>query len=212
MATQPVETPVQHGAPLPERLYDYVLLGAIIAVAAGGAIVYFGYHGWVSQDIAKDWAYAGIGFPFLGLSVGLFIFSYGWQCGDVARAIRMTFWLCLGALALIVAALALLSVFKGRKSSGGDEAEGESGSDSGGSSLLGGFIGHAFNDDAYLGNGSYNNGGSLFGGGFGSSPPAEPQFRPNEQLAIHCLYCGERYVPSPPKAICPHCGHSAFAG
>ena len=220
MTTSPIETPqppTLNQAPPPERLYEYVLLGMIIVAAMATAIGYFAYHGWFTQDVSKNTAYFGIGFPFLGLSGGLFAFSYGWQRGDIAKAIRMTFWLCLGSMALIAAGIALLTILRGGGGASSEEGETEgraaAGSSHGG--VLGGLMGHAFNDSDYV-SGSASNGwslgGTVLGRPFGNpqQPPAQ-RVTPDEPIVIHCLHCGERYVPAPPRAICPYCGASAFA-
>ena len=220
MTTTTVETPPAgvNQAPPAERLYEYVLLGMIIVAAMATAIGYFAYHGWFSQDISKNTAYFGIGFPFLGLSAGLFAFSYGWQRGDMSRAIRMTFWLCLGSMALIAAGIALMTILRGGGggSSEESEAEGEAASGSSHDSIIGGLVGHAFNDSEYAAGSASNGwsfGGTVPGHPFGNPQQASaPRVNPDEPIVIHCPHCGERYAPTPSRAICPYCGASAFAG
>ena len=218
MTTSPVETPPPGGvnqAPPPERLYEYVLLGMIVVAAMATTIGYFAYHGWFTQDVSKNTAYFGIGFPFLGLSGGLFAFSYGWQRGDMSRAIRMTFWLCLGSMALIAAGIALLTILRGGGAGAAEEgtAEDEAASTSSHSGVIGGLLGHAFDDSEYLGRQStgWSFGGTVPGRPFGNPQATTPSVRPDEPIVIHCMHCGERYVPKPPHAICPYCGASAFA-
>ncbi len=222
MTTSPVETPqppTLNQAPPPERLYEYVLLGMIIVAAMATTIGYFAYHGWFTQDVSKNTASYGIGLPFLGLAAGLFAFSYGWQRGDMSKAVRMTFWLCLGSMALIAGAIAVLALLRGGgggASSEEAEGEGEAASSSSHSGVIGGLMGHAFDESDYVGGSASRGwsfgGGTVFGRPFGnpSQLPAQ-SVHPNEPLVIHCPHCGERYVPTPPKAICPYCGASAFA-
>lgn len=215
MTASPAEPPPTPSAAEPElpppRLYEYVLLGMLLVVAMAVTIGYFAYHGWFTQDVAKSTAYYGIGLPYLGLSGGLFSFSYGWQRGDMARAVRMTFWLCLVSMALIAMVILLLVLLRGGRAPT-DEAEAgeESAASASHGSGIGGLLGHAFDDSDYLlGRGST---GWPFGGSvLGQSGSGQQQVEDNQPLVIHCLHCGERYIPAPPKAICPYCGASAFA-
>jgi hypothetical protein len=75
------------------RIYEYVLAGLLLAVAAGGLVGYHVYHGFVTEDIGRSRAYWGIGLAFVGVATGVYIFAYGWQRGDVAKALRMSMWL-----------------------------------------------------------------------------------------------------------------------
>ena len=210
VATPPAAPAGESTLPPPRR-YDYVLLGMVLVTAMAGTVLYFAYHGWYTQDIPKGTAYYGIGLPYLGLAAGLFSFSFGWQRGDMPRTIRMTFWLCVASAALIAAIILLFMLLRGsRAATAAIDAESDA-APGGHSSGATGILGHAFDDSDYFGRGGST--GWSFGGGVLGSPAGGGQqaVDSDRPLVIHCLHCGERYVPAPPKAICPYCGASAFA-
>jgi hypothetical protein len=186
------------GALLP-RIYEYVLAGLLLAISCGGVMGYHVYHGFITEEIARDRAYWGIGLPFIGLAAGIYIFSYGWQRGDIEKAVRMSMWLTLGAVGIIAAVLGALALRRSAGRGGGI-----------------GFLG--------FGNGSYRRrrrSGWYFGTGYDDDYEYDEYNDPRPifgrtspgragSIEIHCTKCGEMFVPQAPGGYCPRCGHSAI--
>jgi hypothetical protein len=193
MQDQPYEGQVA----LAPRIYEYVLAGLLLALGSGAAIAYHIYYGFVTEEISRNRAYWGIGLPFVGLAAGLYIFAYGWQRGDVAKAIRMSMWLSLGAIGIIAAVLGTLAIKRNARG--------------GGSFFALGMPMRRRRSGLFWGNSNDNYGSPWPGGGmFGDNQGDSPQSSP-DLLTVHCRNCGEMFVPQPPKAICPSCGYSAIA-
>lgn len=197
------EQPYYATGALPPRLYEYMLAGLLLFAGATAVTGYHVYHGFVTEEMARDRAYWGIGLPFVGVASGLYLFALGWQRGDVVKALRMSLWLSLGALGVIVAVLGVLAIkrhwrfgaralfsrrrgFRRRRS---------------GWSFGGSDDGH---DDGY-----YEDDIPVFDPTIYSDRTLDPG---PEILTVHCRNCGDMFTPVPPRALCPHCGHSAIAG
>lgn len=183
------------GAPglLPPRIWEYVLAGLLLALSTGAVLAFHVYHGFVTEEIARGRAYWGIGLPFVGVATGVYIFSYGWQRGDVEKAVRMSIWLSLGVLGIVAAVVGALALRRSVRSS-------------------------SFNLPG-LGYGRRGRGsGWRFGGSDGDQYDEYNDPRPifarssdgGSGLEIHCTNCGELFVPQAPGAYCPRCGHSAI--
>ena len=188
-----------------ERPFTYLASGALLALVSAALIVYVVYHGWLAQDIAKDWAYAGIGFPFLAYAAGVFLFSYGWERRDAARALRLTAIVCVLSVVAIFAAIIILAALAKSKGSAASAAGSAAAStDSEDGSILpvplvravGSILGDELEARAY----SDGAGGSV-----DDAAPLEE--RP---FTIRCLRCGSRFAPVPPRAVCPDCGEAAL--
>jgi hypothetical protein len=185
---------------LPPRLYEYMLAGLLLFAGAAAVTGYHVYHGFVTEEMARERAYWGIGLPFVAVASGIYLFALGWQRGDVVRALRMSLWLSLGALGVIVAVLGVLAVKRhvrglpgralGARRSRGPWRSGW---------MFGG------SDDGYYDEPSMP-GDVLFGGGDERRDPGP------DVLTIHCRGCGEMFTPAPPRGACPYCGFSAVAG
>jgi len=180
------------------RIYEYVLAGLLLAVAAGALVGYHVYHGFVTEEIARDRAYWGIGLPFVGVAAGLYIFAYGWQRGDVGKALRMSMWLSLGAVAVIVAVLGALALKRSGRIGLPGFVRGPYRR-----RRSGWYFGRSYDEGPYDDRPMF--GGPIFGGG-----TAEAVDRGPEVLTVHCRNCGEMFTPQPPRALCPHCGHSTI--
>jgi hypothetical protein len=190
------EERIRRRSALAPRLYEYVLAGLLLFAAAGAVLGYYVYHGFVTEEIARDRAYWGVGLPFVGVAAGLYIFAYGWQRGDVAKAVRMWMWLSLGAVAVLAAILGGLAL---RRSRFGPLGFGRR---SYRRHRSGWLFGNSYDD--------YDDGPFLLGGTFsrgGEDPPYDPG---PDILTVHCRNCGEVFTPQPPRGLCPHCGHSAI--
>jgi hypothetical protein len=178
---------------LAPRLYEYVLAGLVLTIGAGAATAYHVYHGFVTESMAREQAYWGIGLPFVGVVSGVFLFAFGWQRGDIERAVRMSMWLTLGAIGVLVAVLGVLSL----KRSGSARR-----------ALL--RFGQPERPQRQ---------GWHFGEHGDEEPeaPAPPQvwgsasWGTGDELTRHCRHCGEMFVPQPPRALCPSCGTSTFS-
>ena len=90
------------------RFWEHILGGVVLAVVSFAIVLYSAYHGWVAADLSSDWAYAGVGFGFMFFALGAFVFSFGWEAGDMEKAVRLTFFICVVMLATVVALLVLL--------------------------------------------------------------------------------------------------------
>jgi hypothetical protein len=181
---------------LAPRIYEYVLAGLLLAVAAGAVLGYHVYHGFVTGEVARERAYWGIGLPFAGVAAGLYIFAYGWQRGDVAKAIRMSMWLSLGAVGVLAAVLGGLALSRARFGALGI------GRAPHGRRRSGWFFGNNYDGD--------HDDLPMFDGPIFGGVRDEPQDRGPELLTVHCRNCGEMFTPQPPRALCPSCGHSAI--
>jgi hypothetical protein len=188
----PVQSPIQQLEP---RIYEYILAGLLLAAGAGAAMGYYIYHGFITNEIAHDRAYWGIGLPFVGVAAGIYIFAYGWQRGDVAKAVRMSMWLSLGVVGIIAAVLGVLALKRSTRIPG--------------FGILG-FGGRSYRNRRsgwYFGSGNdddydeYNYPRPIFA----RTSPASAG-----GIEIHCTNCGELFVPVAPGAYCPKCGHSAI--
>ena len=173
------------------RIYEYVLAGLLLAVSCGGVMGYHVYHGFITEEIARDRAYWGIGLPFVGLAAGIYIFSYGWQRGEIEKAVRMSMWLTLGAAGIIAAVLGALAL---RRSAG-----------KGGLGFFGGShrsqrSGWYFGDEDE----EYDE--------YADPRPIFARRSPGMAgtIEVHCTKCGELFVPQAPGGYCPRCGHSAI--
>ena len=191
------EGQVQGRSVLAPRIYEYVLAGLLLTGGAGAAIGYHVYYGFVAEEISRDRAYWGIGLPFVGLVAGIYLFAYGWQRGDVEKAVRMSMWLTLGALGIIVAVLGALAVKRSARNVGGGSSFFLFGSTRRRrrSGFSFGWGGDQYDDE-------YGLGGTLFDNQYEDSAP--------ETLEVHCRKCGGLFIPQPPRALCPNCGFSAL--
>jgi len=187
---------------LAPRIYEYVLAGLLLAVSAGGVVGYHVYHGFITEEIARDRAYWGIGLPFIGVVAGVYIYAYGWQRGDVEKAIRMSMWLSLGVLGIIAAVLGTLSLKRSARFGGiGLGFPGFGRSSYRRRPRSGWYAGSGYDD--------YNDDPPLFGGSIFGGDRDEASGRAGS-IEIHCVRCGEMFVPHAPGGYCPRCGHSAI--
>jgi hypothetical protein len=190
-ATNPYIAPADYGRPL-----DTLLAGAALSLGTLAAIIAIAYKTWYLHQMAEDSSIFILGFLFFVYTGGVWIFSYAWERGDASKAIRMTVAVvvlsAIGVLALAIA-FAMLSRARGggAASSGADEA-----------------LGHAARDD-----GLFSIGGILRTAGSyvdrGRLEIEEPEAAPSELETVACDRCGARFIPVPPKALCPYCGTPA---
>ena len=174
---------------LAPRIYEYVLAGLILTLTGAGLVGYHVYHGFVTLEIERELAYWGMGLPFIGVAAGLYVFSYGWQRGDVEKAVRMSMWLTLGAVAIIAAVLGALALKRIVRSGV-----------PGGIRLGGSVRGRS---GWYAGSDTHDQ--------YDDSRPLFARRTPGVAagIEIHCTKCGELFIPQAPGAYCPACGHSA---
>jgi hypothetical protein len=174
------------------RFWEHVLGGAVLAIVAFALVLYSAYHGWVVSDLSSDWAYAGVGFGFLFFALGAFVFAFGWEGGDMQRAVRLTFFICLVMLATVIALLVLL------KSKGtAAKAAGKVGSAA--TSTQGYDVAPVIHAVASM---------------FEDEDAVEDEAKDaaSETLfQIKCAGCGATFAPTPPAGKCPFCGEAALA-
>ncbi len=173
-----------------------MLAGLLLAGGAGAAIGYHVYYGFVTEEIGRERAYWGIGLPFVGLAAGIYIFAYGWQRGDIAKALRMSMWLSLGFVGIIAALLGALAVKRDPDGAGR-------------SFFRFGMPQRQRRSGLTIGDSDDNYEYTWAGGSFGGSEDDAPQQSPG-MLTVHCRNCGDMFIPQPPKALCPNCGYSAI--
>jgi hypothetical protein len=173
------------------RMLECVAGGLVLAIISFAVVVYAAYHGWYAHDLSRDWAYAGIGYGFTCYSVGVFIFSYGWQGGDMAKSLRLAFFICASTLVVIVALVMLLRARAdaAAKSAGIIESAGEA----------------DFNGVALL-----ESAGSMLMGEE-DEPEGEKLSRDSGVFQMICSHCGASFAPAPPKAECPFCHTTALS-
>lgn len=176
----------------PGRMLEYVAGGLVLATVSFAVVVYAAYHGWYAHDLPRDWAYAGVGYGFGCYAVGAFVFSYGWQGGDMVKALRLTFFICASTLVLIVALVMLLKARAeaAAKSAGAVAAAGKADFD--GVALL-------------------QSAGSMLIPGAEEEDEGEKLSRDSGPFQIICSACGLSFAPAPPRAECPHCHTPALS-
>jgi len=180
------------------RLWENVAGGLVLAIVSFAVVLYSAYHGWYAGDLSKDWAYAGIGFGFMFFALGAFVFAYGWERGDMQKAVRLTFFICVLMLAAILAIVVLL------KSKGAAAKEAGSVGSAASSAASGGD----FNPLPVL-----NAVGSMLMSGAedGEAAPDSMEDIADRPFQIKCRGCGASYAPTPPAAKCPFCNEAALA-
>ncbi len=175
--------------------------GGLLALASLALIVLLGYLVWIKGTLPQSdgvMLIAALAPFYIG---GVFLFSYGYELYDVARALRLTAIIVF----LTVAAVFIVAVLVVALGAMGDQESGSSGSGRSRASSQG-------NGGGGMGFGGFWFWPMIFGG-FGSptrtvtrevvrevptSPPA-PQ-------PIQCPFCGSSYVPEKTHFECPSCG------
>ena len=187
-----VTLPARQDEVATERYWEHVLGGAVLAAVSFAVVLYSVYHAWVVADLGSDIAYAGVGFGFMFFALGAFVFAYGWEGGDIPKAIRLSSIICAIALAAVIALLVLAKT-KGSAGKAAAKAGGKT-----------------FSEDGLDAVPVINAVVSMFE----EEPrtPAKPAPDPAEKLfQIKCRGCGARFAPVPPAARCPHCDEAALA-
>jgi hypothetical protein len=166
-------------------------LGGAVALGTLAAVLAIVYKTWYAQEMAEDTAILISGFLFFIYTGGVYIFCYGWARGDTGRAVRLTaVVVLLSAVAVLIAALvlAILSKARGGTSSSSDAAGG----------------GRELDLEMPLRVlGSYVDDGSV------SFEDERKKQDESDLFTVTCGNCGERFIPIPPKALCPTCGWAA---
>ena len=189
-APNPYAPPDDYGRPL-----DLLMTGGFLALGTMTGIVAIVYKTWRLHEMSENTSILIIGLLFFVYTGGVWVFSYGWERGDPAKAIRLTVVIVvLSAVAVLIAlvAMSILSRAKGG-ASGGDET---GAGDSGGAEVLGIRIAPVLRTA-----GSYVEDGRL--------QAEAPDESDSELSTVRCEQCGERFIPVPPKALCPFCGWAA---
>jgi hypothetical protein len=189
--------PAEPQAGAPGRFWEHVLGGVVLAAASFAVVLYSAYHGWVTADLSHDWAYAGVGFGFVFFAFGAFVFAFGWESGDMARSVRLAFFICLVMLATIIALLILL------KSKG---TAAKAAGDVGSAAASGG-------GDGYSPMPLVQAVGSMFLDDDDRQRKADREMAelPQTLFQIKCRGCSSSFAPVPPAAKCPYCGEEALA-
>jgi hypothetical protein len=175
----------------PGRPLDLLIGGGFVASVSLILIGGIAYRTWYQSTMTTDWAYGAIGLLFVIYTFGVFLFAYGYELYDVAKALRLTLIIALlsaAAIFLFVVLLAALSKLKG--GSGGDREE---------SSIHGGLL-RAI--------------GSMAEDRIEERPTRQPRDEDDalvtKPFIVSCQACGEAFTPLPPHAVCPGCGRSAL--
>jgi hypothetical protein len=188
----PYLPPADYGRPL-----DLILVGIALALGTMAGIGAIAYKTWYLHQISENTAIFIVGFLFFIYTGGVWIFSYGWEKGDAAKAIRLTVVIVvLSAVAVLAAALVLAFLSKARASSGGSDSTGAQTNDR---SVFGLPVGPILRTA-----GTYVDDGRLEMEDLEEKPESE-------LLTLTCGQCGQSYIPIPPRAICPNCGWAAVS-
>jgi hypothetical protein len=183
---------------MPERDWLSMSGGLLLAAVALAGVAYAAYHAWYAGDLTTGWAYGAIGFGFLFFALGAFVFAYGWERGDMEKALRLTFFVCVAALAAIVA-IVLLFKSKGGAAKGAAE--------------IGRATGSAARSGGYDAGRIFGALSSMLEDGTKAIDEAEaPAASHDRPFQLTCRGCGARYAPAPPRAQCPFCGEYALTG
>ncbi len=181
--------PLPFGPAIPARPLDVLVTGAVLALGTLAAIGAIAYHAWYLRDLPENAAIFVCGLLFFVYAAGVYVFSYGWERYDVERAVRLT------AVIVVLSAagfllLVLLLKLSGRAAGGGQSA------------------GAGDASEVDLGPALRTVGSFVQSGRLEAEDEAEPE--PESDLyTMTCGRCQERYIPLPPRAICPHCGWAA---
>lgn len=176
---------------VPTRPLDLLIAGGAVALGGMAGILAIVYKTWYLQEMSQDLALWISGFLFFVYAGGVYVFCYGWERGDAARAVRLTAVIVmLSAVAVLILAVALSLLSKAKDAAGASEAAPGTASENdfdvaGTLRVLGSYV-----DD-----GSYRS---------ETSRPPE-----SDLYAIDCHNCGQRYIPIPPRALCPSCNWAA---
>jgi len=198
-----VARPGYGGTAAEARPLEYLLGGAVAGLAFLGVALYVAYRAWIAGDFSKDLAYTSVGLAFVGVALGAFVFSYGWERRDAGKALGLTIKLCLGAVLVIAGGIALMALLSRARG-------GTSGGSGGGSAASSG------SDDGFDAAPLIRAAGSLLGDGvagihFGAEKATDGEPSQARPFTIACPHCGLRFEPKPPDALCPECGRSALA-
>jgi hypothetical protein len=173
-------------------------MAAITSLVLGFGVAYFTF-----QDPRLDQTlgtFLCVGFiPFY--IMGVFVFSYGWELYDIAKAIRLTAIIVVVtffATFMLVAVVAILGALGKSKSSSSDSSR-------------------SFSSRSSSSGGGSRGGGLLDGIGpiFINAPSTQTVTReivrevpvePPAPEPIPCEYCGRPYIPEENKYACPNCG------
>jgi len=177
----------------PGRPLDMLMTGGAVAMGALAAVLAIVYRTWYLHEMDEDLAILVSGFLFFVYTAGIYVFCYGWERGDVAKAVRMTvIVVLLSAVAVLVAALALAIL--SRTKGGAGSAAGAAGGGGEGMNLA----------VPLRVIGSYLDDGTV------RLDDGEREEREESELrTVACERCSQRFIPLPPKATCPDCGWAA---
>lgn len=207
-------------APRPMNL---LVVGGLAAGLSLAFIIYVIYRTFLAEDISR-----GTGGILLGMFgpiyvAGIYGFAYGWERGNVGKAVRLTA-IVVGITVAFVVILAVVFVMIAASSKkSGSSSSGSSGSDSdssgggGGESpaLAGGaataagassgrdYSGRNLLLDAMVV--SAGVGDRRQGAVADDEGPAQQQLAPSKGAAV-CPTCAARYEPGGSTHFCPHCG------
>jgi len=174
----------------PGRPFSLILGGAAVTIVSLFVLGFVAYHTFYAHTVSQNSGIFWLGLAFFPYAGGVFLFCYGYELCDAARALRLTLIVLVVSAAALVAFAVVLGVLS--KSKGAAAAVSESSGHSG--SAVGGGLPHAIFSvvDDYAG---------------GSRAAADEA--PSDLFAITCERCHHQYMPVPPKAVCPSCGWAA---
>ncbi len=172
----------------PGRPLMVLLGGASLALLALSFIVMAIYRTWVLEENSPQSAYPTLSLLFLAHMAGVYLFAYGYELYDRAKALRLTLVISVVSFGAITAVLAAIMLMMRAKDGTTDIA----------SLLEPDEPLRLAGDAAVLYPFTAPVTPSL--GRFDTAPgPAQP-------YAIKCIGCRHSFEPAPPRAICPICG------
>ena len=177
--------------PRTTRRLDLLMLGGAVALGALAAVLAIVYKAWYAQELAENTAILMSGFLFFIYTGGVYIFCYGWERGDVGRAVRLTAVVVLLSAVAVLATALVLSILS--KSKGGASSDNDAGG--GARDLDMGMPLRVL--------GSYVDDGSVR---FEDERKKQDE---SDLFTVTCGNCQERFIPIPPRALCPKCGWAA---
>lgn len=165
-----------------------LLGGASLALLALAFIIMAIYRTWILEENSPESAYPAISLLFLAHMAGVYVFAYGYELYDVAKALRLTLVISVvsfGAITAVLGAILLLTRVKESATAA--------------TSLIDPDEPLRFAGDA--------------GAMFPFSAPVTPSLgrfearsEPSQPFSITCIGCQRAFEPAPPRAVCPNCG------
>lgn len=195
----------------PGKPLHLIIPFGLLALAALAAIAGVAHQTWVTHAWEES---KGIGTLVVLLPVyigSVFAFSYGYELYDVDRATKLTAWIVLLTVGIVVVVGVLFCLLGGSGDSKNDKGSSRKSSSEGSSSNSSNTsTGNWFSSG---GSSSSSNGTPWIDLNLSSSPTSdtgpETSIAPPPPQPIACTFCKSEFIPEESEFKCPNCGASS---